>query len=53
MQFPLRHPAVANVVAGMRTAAQVKSSVSFMQAEIPEGVWPALDDVAAAPLEAV
>ena len=53
MQFPLRHPAVANVVAGMRTPAQVRSSTSFMRAEIPESVWPALDEVAAAPLEPV
>jgi D-threo-aldose 1-dehydrogenase len=53
MQFPLRHSAVANVVAGMRTAAQVRSSISFMQAEIPESVWPELDEVAAAPVEAV
>jgi D-threo-aldose 1-dehydrogenase len=53
MQFPLRHLAVANVVAGMRTAAQVGSSVSFMQAEVPESVWPELDEVAAAPVEAV
>jgi D-threo-aldose 1-dehydrogenase len=53
MQFPLRHPAVANVVAGMRTAAQVGSSISFMRAEVPESVWPALDEVATAPAEAI
>jgi D-threo-aldose 1-dehydrogenase len=50
MQFPLRHPAVACVVAGMRTAAQAGSNVGFMRADIPGAVWPRLDEVLAAPL---
>jgi D-threo-aldose 1-dehydrogenase len=48
MQFPLRHPAVACVVAGMRTAGQARSSVGFMQADIPEALWPRLDEVVTA-----
>jgi D-threo-aldose 1-dehydrogenase len=46
MQFPLRHPAVACVVAGMRTATQAQSSAGFMRAEIPGTLWPVLDEVA-------
>jgi aryl-alcohol dehydrogenase-like predicted oxidoreductase len=51
MQFPLRNPAVACVVAGMRTPAQVCSNAGFMQADIPESVWPLLDEVLAAEVE--
>lgn len=46
MQFPLRHPAVACVVSGMRTATQSQSSARFMRAEIPATVWPVLEEVA-------
>ena len=52
MQFPLRHPAVATVVAGMRNPAQVASDIRFMGADVPESVWPALDEVVTAAVDA-
>ena len=52
IQFPLRHPAVASVVAGMRTAAHAQSSVAFMKAPVPDEVWPALDGVVTAAMQA-
>jgi D-threo-aldose 1-dehydrogenase len=52
MQFPLRHPAVACVVAGMRTAGQARSSAGYIRADIPETVWPRLDEVVTAAAEA-
>lgn len=52
MQFPLRHPAVASVVAGTRTSAQAAANSGFMRAKIPEAVWPALDEVYGATLGA-
>jgi D-threo-aldose 1-dehydrogenase len=39
LQFPLRHPAAATVVAGMRTAWEVQSSAARMSADIPEQAW--------------
>jgi len=46
MLFPLRHPAVTCVVAGMRTMAQARTSAAYMSAEVPEPAWRALDDIA-------
>lgn len=43
VQFPLRHPAIASVVLGMRTAAQVRSNVERMSTQIPPKVWEAID----------
>ncbi len=37
IQFPLRHPAVVSVVAGMRTPDQVDHNVSWMNAESTSG----------------
>lgn len=39
VQYPLRHPAVRSVALGMRTAAQVRSNVERMGAEVPEAAW--------------
>lgn len=39
LQFPLRHPGVAAVVAGVRTAAQVRSTVERLAADVPEDAW--------------
>lgn len=44
VQYPLRHPAVANVTLGMRTASQVRSNVERMSTQVPAEVW---DEVAA------
>ena len=43
MQFPLRHPAVASVVCGLRTSAQVHSAVDRLKVEIDESTWDELD----------
>jgi D-threo-aldose 1-dehydrogenase len=47
MCFPLRHPAVACVVSGMRTAGQAASAVRWARAAIGEETWAALDAVVA------
>lgn len=39
LQFPLRHPAVAAVIPGCRSAAEVGESVAMMHQEIPEAFW--------------
>jgi D-threo-aldose 1-dehydrogenase len=39
LQFPLRHEAVANVVTGMRTPAEVAQNLALMRAEIPDALW--------------
>jgi D-threo-aldose 1-dehydrogenase len=39
LQFPLRHPAVVSVVAGLRTAAQVTESVRRLAVPVPEALW--------------
>ncbi len=43
LRFPLRHPAVASVVCGMRTAEQVNSTLERFEVSIPESAWPELD----------
>jgi D-threo-aldose 1-dehydrogenase len=43
VQFPLRHPAVVSVVAGLRDRAQVAELVARRVAEIPAAAWPELD----------
>lgn len=39
IRFPLRHPAVVSVVAGLRTPEQVELSISWMSTEIDEKLW--------------
>ncbi|MFT7841525.1 aldo/keto reductase [Saccharothrix sp. BKS2] len=41
LRFPLRHPAVASVLLGMRTAAEVRANTSA--AEVPEALWAELE----------
>jgi D-threo-aldose 1-dehydrogenase len=41
-QFPLRHPAVAAVVLGMGTAAEVEEDLASLAAPLPEELWAAL-----------
>lgn len=43
MQFPLRHPAVATVAVGARTAEQARDNVALLNTEIPEGLWVEVD----------
>jgi D-threo-aldose 1-dehydrogenase len=42
LQFPLRHPAVATVVVGMRSPAHVDSAIAGMAAAISEELWRSL-----------
>ncbi|HYZ63238.1 MAG TPA: aldo/keto reductase [Acetobacteraceae bacterium] len=42
--FPLRHPAVASVVTGMRSRAEVERNVALFSAPVPEALWAALDE---------
>jgi D-threo-aldose 1-dehydrogenase len=42
LQFVLAHPAVASVVVGMRTAAEVESAVARLRAPIAPALWESL-----------
>ena len=42
VQFPFRHPAVAAVVVGARSAAEVEQSVALLDHPIPPALWDAL-----------
>ncbi|MDT0345118.1 aldo/keto reductase [Streptomyces litchfieldiae] len=44
MAFPLRHPAVAGIVVGMRTAGEVRGNVEAFGVGVPAGLW---DDLVA------
>ncbi|MDC0739584.1 aldo/keto reductase [Cognatishimia sp. SS12] len=39
LQFPLRHKAVASVVPGMRTVAEVRDCATAIRAEVPDALW--------------
>jgi len=39
LKFPLRHPAVTSVVAGLRTAAEVSSALRLLAEPVPEAAW--------------
>jgi D-threo-aldose 1-dehydrogenase len=41
-RFPLTHPAVASVLIGARSAAEVTDAISLRGADIPAGLWDAL-----------
>ncbi len=45
LQFPLRHPTVAAVVAGMQTAHQASTDVDWVTRELPTSVWATLDSM--------
>jgi len=42
--FPLRHPAVAAIAVGMRTAREVRRNVELYSAGVPNELWDALID---------
>ena len=44
LQFPLGHPAVASVLSGMRSPAQVRQNVAWFEQPVPAGLWDALRD---------
>ncbi|MFN8523957.1 MAG: aldo/keto reductase [Chloroflexota bacterium] len=39
IQFPLAHPAVATVLSGVRTPAEIEENHQMMQFPIPAGLW--------------
>jgi D-threo-aldose 1-dehydrogenase len=43
LQFPLRHPAVASVVCGMRSAAEVERDAFLLASPIPDECWAEFD----------
>ncbi|MGB3440696.1 MAG: aldo/keto reductase [Actinophytocola sp.] len=45
LRFPLRHPAVTGVVAGMRSPAEVRENLALLDAPFPDGLWLALDQL--------
>jgi len=47
MRFPLRHPAVASVVAGMRTDGHVSANVEWATDDLPADLWAELDEIVA------
>jgi D-threo-aldose 1-dehydrogenase len=42
LQFPLAHPAVASVVCGLRSAAEVETALARQKAPVPASTWAAL-----------
>jgi D-threo-aldose 1-dehydrogenase len=42
LQFPLRHPAVATVLMGARSSAEVRANVDAFGAPVPDALWDAL-----------
>ncbi|XHS80580.1 aldo/keto reductase [Burkholderiaceae bacterium UC74_6] len=42
LQFPLAHPAVASVLSGVRTPAQVAANAAWIDQPIPDELWLAL-----------
>ncbi|RQH00622.1 aldo/keto reductase [Paraburkholderia dinghuensis] len=44
LQFPYAHPAIATVLNGARSAAEVRENVTSFEAAIPAGLWVALRD---------
>ncbi len=43
IQFPLRHPAVASVVVGARTADQVRVNMERLATSVPDDLWSDLE----------
>lgn len=44
LQFPLAHPAVAGVIAGLSSAAEVATARQLIDLAIPEALWDALGE---------
>ena len=43
--FPLRHPAVASVVAGIRSATEARSDAGWATTPLPGGLWDRLEQI--------
>ncbi len=48
LQFPLRHPAVISVVAGLRTPGEAEAALRALAEPVPPRAWQELDAVAGA-----
>ncbi len=46
LQFPLRHPAVATVLAGTRSTAELAENLRLLEVDVPAQLWAELDAVA-------
>jgi D-threo-aldose 1-dehydrogenase len=44
LQFPLRHPAVVSVVAGMKSPAEATADVGWIAEAVPPAAWAALQE---------
>ncbi len=44
LQYPLRHPAVAAVIPGVRSVAEVEQNLELVAAEIPPALWRDLEE---------
>ena len=42
LQFPLAHPAIASIIPGARSRAELEANINLLQAPIPETFWQAL-----------
>jgi D-threo-aldose 1-dehydrogenase len=45
LQFPLCHPAVASVIPGMRSPAEIRASLAYLAQSIPPAFWDELKDL--------
>jgi D-threo-aldose 1-dehydrogenase len=46
-RFPLRHPAVASVLIGARSAAEIRDAIALRELDMPTAMWDALAAVGA------
>jgi D-threo-aldose 1-dehydrogenase len=49
LQYPLRHPAVASVIPGAKSVAEVTANLELVAAPIPDTLWDELDAAELAP----
>jgi D-threo-aldose 1-dehydrogenase len=49
LQFPFRHPAVACVLTGARSRAELTENLGLLDVAVPEPLWAELDAIALAP----
>jgi D-threo-aldose 1-dehydrogenase len=52
LQFPMAHPAVAAIIPGARSAAEVEENFELLQAPIPDDFWAELRHLSLLPPEA-
>jgi D-threo-aldose 1-dehydrogenase len=45
IQFPLRHPAIASDLLGMRTASEVNENLAHFAQKLPAALWEELDQI--------